>query len=144
MREPDLEADMSTPLQQLREHGTSPWLDYISREFIRDGDLQKLVDEGIVGLTSNPTIFQKAIADGNAYDDQFREVLREQDDPKQVFFALAKDDIREACDLLRPAFDRGDSTRDGWVSLEVDPDLANDNKATAEQAKVLHAMVERP
>ncbi len=135
---------MSTPLQQLLEHGQSPWLDYISREFVRGGDLEALVRDGIVGITSNPTIFQKAIADGNAYDDQFREVLREKDDPKAVFFELAKDDIRDACDILRPVFDRGDATRDGWVSLEVDPDLANESKATAEQAKVLHTMVDRP
>jgi transaldolase len=135
---------MTTPLKQLLEHGQSPWLDYISRSFIEDGDLKGLVDDGIVGVTSNPTIFQGAIADGNAYDDQLREVLQSETDPKEVFLALAQVDIRNACDVLRPVFDRGDSTRDGWVSLEVDPNLAMDTQGTAEEAKRLHKMIERP
>jgi transaldolase len=134
---------MPTSLQELREHGTSPWLDYISREFINDGDLQKLVDEGIVGLTSNPTIFQKAIAEGNAYDDQMREVLREKDDPTEVFFELAIEDIRAACDILRPVIQHGEPTRDGWVSLEVQPDYAMDTEATVRQAKDFAKRVDR-
>ena len=135
---------MPTPLQLLTEHGQSPWIDYLSRPFVRDGDLAGLVDEGIVGVTSNPTIFQGAIADGSAYDDQFREVLREQTDPKEVFLSLAKEDIRGACDVLREVFERGEKTRDGWVSLEVDPNFAYDDRATIEEAKRLHAMIERP
>jgi transaldolase len=135
---------MTTPLKQLLEAGQSPWLDYISRSFIEDGELKGLVDEGIVGVTSNPTIFQGAIADGNAYDEQLREVLQSETDPKEVFLALAQVDIRNACDVLRPVFDRGDSTRDGWVSLEVDPNLAMDTEGTAQEAKRLHKMIERP
>jgi transaldolase len=135
---------MTTSLEQLREHGQSPWIDYISREFVREGELDRLVRQGIVGLTSNPTIFQQAIAEGNAYDDQLKEVMREEDDPREVFLALASTDVREACDRLAPVFERGESTRDGWVSLEVDPDLATDAEATAREAKRLHAMVERP
>jgi transaldolase len=135
---------MTTPLQALGEHGTSPWIDYISRPFVRDGDLEGLIRDGIVGITSNPTILQKAIADGDAYDDQLREVLKTESDPKEVFLALAKLDIQGACDLLHEVFDRGDSTRDGWVSLEVSPDLAHDSAATAKEAKRLHAMVDRP
>jgi transaldolase len=135
---------MTTPLKQLLEHGQSPWLDYISRSFIEDGDLKGLVDEGIVGVTSNPTIFQGAIADGNTYDEQLREVLQSETDPKEVFLALAQVDIRNACDVLRPVFERGDATRDGWVSLEVDPNLAMDAQGTAEEAKRLHKMIERP
>ncbi len=135
---------MSTPLQLLAEHGQSPWIDFISREFVRDGDLAGLVDEGIVGVTSNPTIFQGAIAEGTAYDDQLREVLKTERDPKEVFLALAREDIREACDVLRPVFDRGDSTRDGWVSLEVDPGLAHDAGATTKEARRLHGMIDRP
>ena len=77
-------------------------------------------------MTSNPTIFQKAIAEGDAYDDQLRDVLATETDPKEVFLALAREDIRGACDLLAPVFDRGEETRDGWVSLEVDPNLAHD------------------
>jgi transaldolase len=106
--------------------------------------MQALIDDGIVGVTSNPTIFQGAIAEGHAYDDQLREVLQREDDPKEVFWALAREDVRDACDLLRPAFDRGDATRDGWVSLEVDPNLANDAEATMREAKRLQAMIDRP
>jgi transaldolase len=135
---------MATPLQLLAEQGQSPWLDYISREFVHEGELERLVRDGIVGVTSNPTIFQGAIADGNAYDEQLREVLQSETDPKEVFLALAREDIRDACDVLRPVFDRGESTRDGWVSLEVDPNLAMDTTRTVEEARRLHAMIERP
>ncbi len=135
---------MATPLQQLAENGQSPWIDYMSRSFVRGGDLEGLVADGILGVTSNPTIFQAAIADGNEYDDQLREVLADERDPKEIFLALARDDIRAACDLLKPVFDRGDSTRDGWVSLEVDPRLAHDAQATVAEAKRLQGLVERP
>ena len=135
---------MTTPLQSLAEYGQSPWIDYVSRSFVRGGDLAGLVDQGIVGVTSNPTIFQGAIADGEAYDEQLREVLHTEPDPKEVFLALAREDIREACDLLRPVFDSGESTRDGWVSLEVDPNLANDATATVQEARRLHGMIDRP
>ena len=135
---------MTTPLQLLADHGQSPWIDYISRPFLRDGDMAALVRDGIVGVTSNPTIFQAAIADGTSYDEQLRAVLREQTDPKEVFLALARDDIRDACDVLRAVFERGESTRDGWVSLEVDPNLANDAAGTATEAQRLHRMIDRP
>jgi transaldolase len=135
---------MTKPLKQLLEHGQSPWLDYISRDFVRGGDLAGLIDDGIVGLTSNPTIFQGAISKSDMYDDQLREVLQNETDPKEVFLALAREDIREACDLLRPVFDRGDSTRDGWVSLEVDPNFAHETEATIKEARRLFDMIERP
>src|SRR5947209_10959514 len=135
---------MSTALQALNEHGQSPWIDYISRDFVHGGDLAGLVDDGIRGMTSNPTIFQGAIADGNTYDDQLREVLERETDPKEVFLALVQDDSRDACCMLRPVFDAEDSTRDGWVSLEVDPNLAKDANATAKEARRLHGMIDRP
>jgi transaldolase len=135
---------MTTRLHELKEHGTSPWLDYISRDFVRGGDLAGLIRDGIVGLTSNPTIFQGAIAEGDAYDDQLREILKTETDPKEVFFALAREDIREACDLLQEVFERGDSTRDGWVSLEVDPNFAHDTEATTKEAQRIHKMIDRP
>jgi transaldolase len=134
---------MTTPLQALSEHGQSPWIDYLSRSFVQH-DLAPLIDEGVVGVTSNPTIFQGAIAEGDAYDDQLREVVATEREPKEVFLALAREDIRAACDLLAPVFERGDSTRDGWVSLEVDPNLAHDAVGTLAEARRLHAMVERP
>src|ERR1700716_1761087 len=135
---------MTTRLHELKEHGTSPWLDYISRDFVRGGDLAGLIRDGIVGLTSNPTIFQGAIAEGDAYDDQLREILKTETDPKEVFFALAREDIREACDLLQEVFERLDSTRDGWVSLEVDPNFAHDTEATTKEAQRIHKMIDRP
>ena len=135
---------MPLPLERLREHGQSPWLDYLARPFVREGGLRRLVNEGVVGVTSNPTIFQAAIADGNSYDDQLREVLQSERDPKEVFLALAQQDVRDACDVLREVFDRGDSTRDGWVSLEVDPNLAYDATATLREARRLHALISRP
>ncbi|HUO71437.1 MAG TPA: transaldolase [Solirubrobacteraceae bacterium] len=137
---------MSNRLRTLAEHGQSPWIDYVSRPFLRDGEFERFVQDGIAGVTSNPTIFQGAIADSDAYDAQLREVLRSESDPKEVFFALAREDIREACDQLRDVFDgdRGGPTRDGWVSLEVDPNLAHDAPGTTEEARRLHAMIDRP
>ena len=108
---------MSNALQQLREHGQSPWIDFITRDFVREGQLARLVDDGIVGLTSNPTIFQEAISKGESYDDQLRQLLETERDPRDIFFQLAREDIRGACDIFRPVFDRGEATRDGWVSL---------------------------
>lgn len=135
---------MPTSLQSLADSGQSPWVDYLSRVFVHDGDLAGLVADGVAGVTSNPTIFQAAIADGDAYDQQMREVLRSEVDPKQVFLALAIQDIRAACDLLRPVYDRGDSSRDGWVSFEVDPHLAHEAQATVDEAVSLHRRIDRP
>jgi transaldolase len=132
-----------TPLQQLGEHGTSVWIDFLSRKFVKDGELAALVDRGVVGVTSNPTIFQGAIAEGDAYDDQIRELSAEYDDPYEIFWLLARDDIRDACDVLRPVWDEGNG-KDGWVSLEVDPRLAYDAVKTAGEAKRLHELVDRP
>jgi transaldolase len=132
-----------TPLKQLAEQGQSVWIDYLSRKFVHDGDLAGLVRDGVVGVTSNPTIFQGAIAEGDAYDDQIREVTATESDPKEIFIALAREDIRAACDVLRPVWDGGNG-KDGWVSLEVDPNLAHDTQRTIDEAKRLHALVEKP
>jgi transaldolase len=132
-----------TPLQQLAEAGQSVWIDYLSRRFVQDGGLQALIDDGVVGVTSNPTIFQKAIADGDAYDEQIKAVTESESDPKEIFIALARDDIRAACDLLGPVWDAGNG-KDGWVSLEVDPNLAHDTQGTIDEAKRLHALVDKP
>ncbi len=135
---------MPTPLQALAAHGQSPWVDCLSRSFVQDGDLGRLIESGVAGLTSNPTIFQGAIAQGEAYDDQLRDVLRTETDPKEVFLALAVDDVRAACDVLRPVFDAGRNPQDGWVSLEVDPRFAYDTNATLDEATRLHRLVDRP
>ena len=106
---------------------------------------RRLVRDGVAGVTSNPTIFQAAIAEGDAYDEQLREVLKTETEPKEVFLALAVEDIRGACDILRPTWDEvGENARDGWVSLEVDPNLAHDTQGTIDEAKRLHALVDRP
>jgi transaldolase len=133
-----------TPLQELADHGQSVWIDYLSRRFVQDGELAGLVEQGVVGVTSNPTIFQGAIAEGDAYDEQIREIVAGgESDPKEIFIALAKDDIQAACDVLRPVFDEGNG-KDGYVSLEVDPNLAHDTQGTEEEAKRLHALIDRP
>ena len=132
-----------TPLNNLAELGQSVWIDFVSRKFLQQGELAELIREGVVGVTSNPTIFQAAIADGDAYDEQIKEVSADESEPKEIFLALARDDIRAACDELRSVWDEGNG-KDGWVSLEVDPNLANDTEATIAEAKRLHALVERP
>jgi transaldolase len=132
-----------TPLKQLAEHGQSVWIDFLSRNFINDGDLAGLVSDGVVGVTSNPTIFQGAIAEGDAYDDQIKQVSATESEPKEIFLALARDDIRAACDELRQVWDGGQG-KDGWVSLEVDPNLAHDTQGTIDEAARLHALIEKP
>jgi transaldolase len=135
---------MARSLKRLAEHGQSPWIDYLSRPLVREGGLAELISEGIVGVTSNPTIFQGAITGGSTYDEQLRDVLRAESDPKEVFLALAREDIRGACELLREPFERGAPMRDGWVSLEVDPNLAYQVQETVDEARRLHAMIDRP
>ena len=131
-------------LHELHAAGVSPWIDSVSREWLETGELQRLIDEdAIVGVTSNPTIFQKALATGDRYDEQLTELLKTEDDPTEIFLQLAMEDIRRACDVLRPVWDGGEG-EDGYVSLEVDPTLAYDREATFEQAMRLHAEVDRP
>jgi transaldolase len=131
-------------LHQLSEQGQSVWIDFLSRDMIRSGELERRMrDDAVVGVTSNPTIFQKAISAGDAYDDQLREVLEEERDPKEVFIRLAAKDISDALALLRPVWDGG-SGRDGYVSMEVDPNLAYDTAATIEEAQRLHDLIDEP
>ena len=131
-------------LHQLSALGQSVWIDQITREWLEDGTLRRLIaDDAVVGVTSNPTIFQKAISSGSAYDAQLRELLEEHDDPKEIFYNLAAHDIQAACDALRPVWDGG-SGRDGYVSMEVDPTLAFDREATIEEALRLHEWFDRP
>jgi transaldolase len=132
-----------SPLQQLHDHGQSVWIDFLSRPFVEDGELADLIDKGVRGVTSNPTIFQGAIAEGDAYDEQLREVLQSENEPKEIFLALAVRDIQAACDVLRPVHDEGGG-QDGWVSLEVDPNLAHDTDGTIKEASRLSELVDRP
>jgi transaldolase len=131
-------------LHELSERGQSVWIDSVSREWVRGGFLEQLMrEDAVVGVTSNPTIFQKALAEGDWYDEQLREVLRDEDDLKEVFYRLAATDIGEACDLLRPVWDAGDG-KDGYVSIEVDPTIAYDQEATIDEAMRFHEWIDKP
>lgn len=131
-----------SPLQALSALGQSVWIDFLSREAIRGGELRRLIDEdAVVGATSNPTILQKAMTSGEAYDEQLRELAGQ--DVEQVFWTLAEQDIGEACDVFRPVWDGG-SGRDGYVSIEVDPRLAYDALASYREAMRLHEAIDRP
>jgi transaldolase len=131
-------------LHKLADYGQSVWIDFLSRDLLRSGELaRRMRDDAVVGVTSNPTIFQKAISAGNAYDEQLREVLEKQRDPKEVFLQLAVKDVSDALDLLRPVWDEG-SGRDGYVSIEVDPNLAYETRATIDEAQRLHETIDRP
>ena len=127
----------------MNEIGQAPWVDEISRDDTQEGGLQSQVDEGIVGVTSNPTIFQSAIANSDLYDEQLEELAKEFDDPKEIFLRIAQKDIQDACDILKPVYETTEG-KDGYVSLEVSPDLAYDTLATVEEAERLVEMVDRP
>jgi transaldolase len=131
-------------LHRLAELSQSVWIDFLSRDMLRTGELARMMKEdAVVGVTSNPTIFQKAISAGNAYDDQLRAVLEEEQDPKEIFIRLASQDIEDALDLLRTVWDEGGG-RDGYVSFEVDPSLAYDTEGTIEEAQRIHDLINRP
>lgn len=125
------------------EFGQSMWYDNISRAELDAGEIQSLVDSGIRGLTSNPSIFQKAITSGTAYDAQFAELVQQGLGPVEIYEAMAVEDIRRAADILRPIYDESGG-EDGYVSLEVSPLLANDTQGTIEEAARLFKMVDRP
>jgi transaldolase len=111
---------------------------------LRTGKLERMLEEdAVVGVTSNPTIFQKAIAGGDAYDEQLRACLEQTDDPKEIFWQLAEKDVGDACDLFRRVWDAGRG-QDGYVSIEVDPNLAGDTDATIAEAQRLHEQIDRP
>jgi transaldolase len=129
--------------QQLHDLGQSLWIDNISRETLRDGSLAKLVsDYSVTGLTSNPTIFEKAMGQGDAYDDAIAEMARDGRSTEDLFFALAVDDLQKAADLFAPAHAASGGV-DGWVSLEVSPLLVHDTRGTIQAAASLHAQAAR-
>jgi transaldolase len=130
-------------LRKMQELGQSPWVDELSREDIKNGGLEQLIEDGILGATSNPAIFQKAIAGSDLYDEQLQELARKEDDPKEIFWGIAQTDIRDACDIFMPVYERTGG-EDGYVSLEVQPDIAYDSGATIEEAARLHDMIDRP
>ncbi len=132
-------------LHKLSALGQSVWIDYLSRDLLQTGELErKMKEDAVVGVTSNPTIFQKAISQGERYDAQLKEILESgEDDAKEIFLQLSSHDIADACDLLRQVWDEGHGL-DGYVSWEVDPTLAYDKDATIAEARRLHEWIERP
>src|SRR5581483_8410229 len=132
-------------LKKLESLGQSVWLDHLSRTLIHGGELERMIrEDGISGITSNPSIFEKAIDSSGEYDGQIRELLRAgQRDPRAVFRALAVRDIQDAADLLAPVY-RATNGADGFVSHEVPPDLANDTEGTIREARELWKLIGRP
>jgi len=135
---------MSNGLREIEALGQSIWIDNISRELLDEGTMARLIEEdGISGVTSNPTIFEKAMGHSDRYDDEFREALDETNDPQRIFELLAYRDIRDAADLMRPTFERTDGA-DGYVSFEVPASLAFDADKTIEAAQRYKAELDRP
>ncbi len=133
----------ATPIQKLGNLGQSVWIDQISREMITSGELERLRDAGVTGLTSNPTIFQKAIDAGSDYDDALLALAEKGLGPEEIFESVALEDIRAACDLMRPVYDAKGGA-DGFVSFEVSPQLAHKTVETVSEAKRLWASIDRP
>ncbi|TQJ50948.1 transaldolase [Phycicoccus sp. SLBN-51] len=141
---PALEATDNLALKALADNGVSVWLDDLSRQRIQSGNLVELVEKkGVVGVTTNPSIFQLALAEGDAYDEQVAKLAAEGKDVDDTVFVLTTEDVRNACDIMRSVYDATDGV-DGRVSIEVDPRLAHDTAATVEAARSLWTTVDRP
>jgi len=131
------------PLVSLNKMGQSIWLDFFDREIMNSGELQKLIDnDKLAGITSNPSIFEKAILSGSDYDEDIKALARENSNAETIFFKLAIQDIRRAADFLKPVYEAA-SGNDGFVSIEVSPFLANDEEETVRQAVELWGKVNR-
>ena len=135
---------MTNPLIRLGELGQSPWYDHITRDLVTEGELARLIaEDGLRGMTSNPTIFEKAVSKSQLYDEDLRRLADEGRSPAEIFDAFAAEDIQAACDLFRPLHD-AEENGDGTVSIEVAPGLANDTAGTAAEAMRLWKLVDRP
>ncbi len=132
-----------TKLHELATLGQAIWFDYIQRSILTSGELQNLVDQGVRGVTSNPSIFEKAIAHSTDYDDDIRSLVKTGKSVEEIYETLAMDDIRHAADILRPLYDET-SGLDGYVSLEVSPSLADDTEGTIADARRLRTALNRP
>ena len=135
--------DDTSPIRRLFAEGQSVWLDDISRKMLVDGDLAELIGSGIRGVTTNPAIFEKAIAAGDAYDEQIADLLRQGKSAGDIFEAAEVQDVQAACDLFRPLFEESEGG-DGFVSIEVAPSFARDGDGSLEEARRLWASVDRP
>src|SRR5215212_11147971 len=134
----------ANPLLRLTQLGQSVWYDYITRDLLSSGELERLIqDDGLRGMTSNPTIFEKAIAGSQLYDEVIRRMSEAGLSPGEIFERLAVRDVQSACDAFRPLYGETGG-RDGLVSLEVSPQWANDTDATRKEAERLWRAVSRP
>jgi transaldolase / glucose-6-phosphate isomerase len=142
---PNIRAGEGTnPLKGLLAYGQSPWMDYIRRDLLTTGSLQKYIhDDGLRGMTSNPSIFEKAITGSNLYSDILNSPDAKKLDAKGLFEKIAIRDVQDACDIFKPVYNES-KLRDGYVSLEVSPYLANDTKGTLDEARRLWKAVNRP
>ncbi|HEX5810161.1 MAG TPA: transaldolase, partial [Anaerolineales bacterium] len=132
------------PLLELQRFGQSIWIDFIRRGMISSGELQRLIEEdGVSGVTSNPSIFEKAITESHDYEDAIHALTREGKTAEEIYRSLTVEDIQGVADLLRPTYDRTDG-QDGFVSLEVSPDLAYNTSGTIDEARLLWSLVQRP
>jgi transaldolase len=136
-------AAQKNALQKLLDEGQSPWIDNITRNMLTSVTLKSLIDQGVVGLTSNPTIFQKAIGGSEDYDDALRELVRQGKSAADIYDALVLDDIRDAAGTLRSVYDETDG-RDGYVSIEVAPNLAYETQKTLDEARRLFSYLNLP
>lgn len=134
---------MQSKIEALHEAGQSIWLDYLGRELLESGALSSLIEEGVRGVTSNPSIFQKAITDGAKYDSQLSELAINGHEVSAIYEAMVVADIQQAADMLRRVYESSGGM-DGYVSLEADPRLADDTEATIEEIRHLHEVVDRP
>ena len=134
---------MNSPLEELRRLGQSVWYDNIRRGMITSGELQRLIDQGVSGLTSNPTIFEKAIVGSTDYDEELLDMVRDGKSVQEIYDSFTVEDVRSAADLLRPHYDRSDGG-DGYASLEVSPHLAHETDMSVAEAKRLFATLDRP
>ena len=134
----------TNPLKMLGRLGQSVWMDFISRELIKSGQLQRLIDEdGICGVTTNPTIFEKSISSSRDYDETITKLIRQERTANEIIMELMAEDVRSAADIFKPVFERLNG-RDGFVSIEVSPHLAYETNATIEEARRLWKDVNRP
>jgi transaldolase len=135
---------MTNPLAQIKTQGQSVWYDNIDRAQLVSGAFKRLLDEdGVVGVTANPTIFEKSISNGHAYDEQLTQLISQGKSTNEIYEALVMQDIRTVADLLRPIYDRTNAL-DGYVSLEVSPELAHDTEGTISEARRFWQTVNRP
>src|SRR5438105_14412161 len=132
-----------SPIQQLKREGQSLWLDNIRRQLITSGELARLRDEGLTGVTSNPTIFEKAVSGSTDYDEAMVQLVRKNAKPEDMLWGLMVEDVQAAADVFRPVYDKTKG-KDGFVSIEVGPTIATNTRSTIKFAEYLHDRYKRP